>query len=360
MNELTNTNHHRGIADVTRDIRIKTGQFLLDAIEIGRLLFEAKAMVEPGGWSRYIEEELPFSHSWANNYMRLYKELGGEQISLFDDSQAFANLRPTQALELLALPAGERQEFVETHDVENMSTRELRQAIKDLEEAKADLQETEADLDAEVKRRVAKENDLADAERKIEDLQARVEAAERASKAAEESKRKIVKQMEENLDKLELAQAAEAKAKAALKKAQENPDIPESVMEQLRREAEASAAEAAAEEIRKKLATAEAALQEANRAKMDAEAREKDAKDKLSAAQTSAKIQNPNLMAINVLGKQTILTAWNTVQGHRLKAIEADPANAEPIDSFLVKVLCTLIRSVDGLWEKLQNAMADE
>ena len=47
MNELS---YQRRIEDVTRDIRVKTGQFLMDAIEIGRLLMEAKAMVEPGKW----------------------------------------------------------------------------------------------------------------------------------------------------------------------------------------------------------------------------------------------------------------------------------------------------------------------
>ena len=33
--------YQRQIADVTLDIRRKTGEFLLTAIEIGRLLFEA-------------------------------------------------------------------------------------------------------------------------------------------------------------------------------------------------------------------------------------------------------------------------------------------------------------------------------
>ena len=130
MNEITVTEYRREIADVTRDIRIKTGQFLMEAIEIGRLLFEAKAMVEPGGWSKYIEEELPFSHSWANNYMKLYKELGSEQLTLFGNSQALMNLRPTHALELLSLPAESRDEFMENHDVENMSTRQLHQAVQ--------------------------------------------------------------------------------------------------------------------------------------------------------------------------------------------------------------------------------------
>lgn len=370
MNELIVPNYQRGIADVTRDIRAKTGEFLRAAIEIGRLLFEAKAMVEAGGWSRYIEEELPFSHSWANNYMKLYTEFGSDQTSLFGDSQAYMNLRPTQALELLRLPAAERDAFMEANDVESMSARQLKAAIDELKETKADLQAAESDLeearaeveslkDAAVEKTVRFEEARRDDEIKMKNLQAKADAAEQARKAAEESKQKIVKQYEENLDKLELAQAAEAKAKAALKKAQENPDIPESMMEQLRAEAEAKAAEEATGEIRKKLAIAENALLESERARLEADAKAKDARDKLAAAQNATKIQNPNLMAINVLGKQTIITAWNTIQGHRMKAVEADPANAVPIDSFLVKVLCSQIKSVDGLWEKLQEAMAD-
>lgn len=355
MSDMIVPNYQRQISDVTRDIRAKTGEFLRAAIEIGRLLFEAKAMVEPGGWSKYIEEELPFSHSWANNYMKLYTEFGSDQTSLFGDSQAFMNLRPSQALEIIRLPEGEREEFMETHDVENMSSRQLKAAIDELKEAKADLQAAQAELEETE----AENNKLADevtdlerenhltieklnaANKRITELKNSVDAAEQARKAAEESKQKIVKQYEENLDKLELAQAAEAKAKAALKKAQENPDIPESMMEQLRREAEAKAAEEATAEIRKKLAQAETALQEAERSRTDAEARAKDAQEKLAAAKNSAKIANPDLMSINVLGKQ-ILSIWNTIQGHKKKAVADDPANAAAIDAFLKKVLDTM------------------
>ena len=47
------------------------------------------------------------------------------------DIDAFAELSYTQAVALLALPTvDERKEFVETHDMENMSTRELQEAIK--------------------------------------------------------------------------------------------------------------------------------------------------------------------------------------------------------------------------------------
>ena len=355
MSDMIVPNYQRQISDVTRDIRAKTGEFLRAAIEIGRLLFEAKALVEPGGWSKYIEEELPFSHSWANNYMKLYTEFGSDQTSLFGDSQAYMNLRPSQALEIIRLPEGEREEFMETHDVENMSSRQLKAAIDELKETKADLQAAEAELeearteveslkDASVKKTIRFKEARRDDEIKMKNLQAKVDAAEQARKDAEEAKQKIVAQMEANLDKLEKAQAAEAKAKAALKKAQENPDIPEFMMEQLRREAEATAAEAATAEIRKKLAAAESALQEAERSRTDAEAKAKDAQEKLAAAKNSAKIANPDLMSINVLGKQ-ILSIWNTIQGHKKKAVADDPANAAAIDAFLKKVLDTMAGS---------------
>lgn len=349
MNELMVPNYQRGIADVTRDIRAKTGEFLRAAIEIGRLLFEAKAMVEPGGWSKYIEEELPFSHSWANNYMKLYTEFGSDQTSLFGDSQAYMNLRPSQALEIIRLPEGEREEFMESHDVESMSSRQLKAAIDELKEARADQQAAEAELGEakdeieRLKNAVESQSDLIDELRqeeeiKMRELQDRADAAEQARKEAELEKRKAITSMEQTMDKLDRAKEAEAKAKAALKKAQENPDIPESVMEQLRTEAEAKAAEEATEEIRKKLALAESALQESERARLEADAKAKNARDKLATAQNATKIQNPDLMSINVLGKQ-MLSIWNTIQGHKKKAVAADPETVAPIDAFLKKIL---------------------
>lgn len=338
MNELTATNYQRGIADVTRDIRAKTGEFLRAAIEIGRLLFEAKAMVEPGGWSKYIEEELPFSHSWANNYMKLYTEFGSDQTSLFGDSQAYMSLRPSQALEIIRLPEGEREEFMQTHDVESMSSRQLKAAIDELKETKADLQAAEADLEEARAQIESFEGDQERDHELIRELNRKVEDAEAARKAAEVAKETAVIQMEKTRGKLEKAEAEEAKAKAALQKAKENPDIPESVMEQLRREAEAKAAEEATEEIRKKLAIAENALQDAKREKMEAEGREQEAKKKLAEAQLSGKMQNPDIMSINVLGKQMI-SIWNTIQGHKKRAVAVSEENAAPIDAFLGKVL---------------------
>lgn len=346
--EITVPEFRRQISDVTRDIRIKTGQFLLDAIEIGRLLFEAKSMVEPGSWSKYIEEELPFSHSWANNYMRLYKELGGEQISLFDNSQALANLRPTQALELLALPAEEREEFVETHDVESMSTRQLRQAVQaELEEERRRHADTQRELEsAQAKAR--------DAEQNVLDMQQRLAAAKSSEgawqkeldklNAALDSANAVADDVRKQLDD---AKAREKAVRADLKKAKENPDIPESLMEQMRKEAEADAARKATADLQKKLDAAEKAAGDAAKDKEAAEAAARDAQAKLVAAQKATKIANPDVMSINILGQQ-MLTIWNTIKGHRMKAVAADPGNAEPIHKFLTAVITKMVDDMEA------------
>lgn len=315
MSDMIILEHRRQIADVTRDIRIKTGQFLLDAIEIGRLLFEAKAMVEPGSWMQYVEEELPFSHSWANNYMRLYKEYGAEQLSIFGNSQSTVNLSPTQALELLALPAQEREEFLETHDVENMSTRELKQAIRERDEAvrAKDEAESRAEDQKENARRAGREADQ---------LRADLEKAREEQSAASQKVEKLQAQLSK-------AKENEKKAKEALEKLKANPEIPESVMEQMRQEVAADAAKQATADLQKALDAAKAAEAEATQ-------KQKEAEDKLEAAQKAAKLANPD-MAVLQDALNRYLEEFKKVR-NLLSKIEADtPEAGEKIKSAVIE-----------------------
>lgn len=317
MSEMIVANYQRGIAEVTRDIRIKTGQFLMDAIEIGRLLFEAKSMVEPGGWMQYVAEELPFSHSWANNYMRLYKELGGEQISLFGNSQALANLSPTQALELLALPAEERDEFVQTHDVENMSTRELHQAIRDRDanlqaanEQAARAEKAEAEVD-KLNAAVLQQADM------LETKDAEAEALRKATDDAKVAQAEAVAKLEKLQAQLKKAKDNEKAAKEALTKARENPEIPEAMMEQMRQEVAADAAKKAVEDLQKQLDTATKAKQTAEKAAADAE-------QKLVAAQKQLQLSSPEAAVFKTLFAQ-VQEDFNRLQGALLKVQQSDP-----------------------------------
>ena len=324
MSEMMVIEPKRQIADVTRDIRIKTGQFLLDAIEIGRLLLEAKSMVEPGGWMQYVEDELPFSHSWANNYMRLYKEYGSEQLSIFGNSQATAKMSPTQALELLALPAQEREEFMETHDVENMSTRELKQAIRERDEALQSQKETEEELLA-AEARADNHADRADkAEEEVDRL--RFELSE-AGDAAASAAKKV-----ERLTK-SLAKAKEDKkaAEEALAKAKENPEIPETVMEQMRKQVASDAAKEATESLQKQLNSAMAAEINATKAKQEAE-------QKLEAAQKALKLSNPEIAKLQLLTEQWVSSS-NGLRDQLLKAKQADPEVADKVQKAILAAI---------------------
>ena len=324
MDEMIVTAPRRQLADVTREIRIKTGQFLLDAIEIGRLLFEAKAMVEPGGWMQYVEEEVPFSQSWANNYMRLYKEYGAEQLSIFGNSQATARLSPTQALELLALPAQEREEFMETHDVESMSTRELKQAIRERDEALQSQKETEEELLA-AEARADNHADRADkAEEEVERLRSELSAAESAGATAS----KEVERLTKSLTK---AKEARKTAEEALAKAKENPEIPEAMMEQMRQQVAADAAKEATESLQKQLNSAMAAEINATKAKQEAE-------QKLEAAQKALKLSNPEIAKLQLLTEQWVSSS-NGLRDQLLKAKQADPEAAGKVQKAILAAI---------------------
>ena len=133
----------RTVETVTLEIRTlqrQAQQIMLGyAVEIGRRLEEVKAILPHGQWGDYLKNEVDYSQSTANNFMRIYREYGAAQQSLFGGeakSQAFANLTYTKALRLLAIPEEEeREQFMTEHDVGSMSNRELDKALKEREEA---------------------------------------------------------------------------------------------------------------------------------------------------------------------------------------------------------------------------------
>ncbi|MHB8983754.1 MAG: DUF3102 domain-containing protein, partial [Carboxydocellales bacterium] len=123
------------IAFEINSIKEQTRKLVLyNSIEIGRRLVEVKDMLEHGEWGNWLDKSVDYSQRTANNLMKIFDEFGADQIALFGDnanSQTFANLSYSQAIALLGVPKEEREEFVKENDVENMSTRDLQQAIKE-------------------------------------------------------------------------------------------------------------------------------------------------------------------------------------------------------------------------------------
>ena len=147
------------------------------AIETGRRLEEAKAMVGHGQWGGWLKK-MGYSQSTANNLMRVFREYGASQQSLFGgepNSQALGNLSLTKAIQLLALPDQEaREEFVAEHDVENMSTRDLEKALKERDEARLQAEASAAEARTAEEARAKMEVDMKTVKASLKDQKASV------------------------------------------------------------------------------------------------------------------------------------------------------------------------------------------
>lgn len=241
----------RDLKTVTTEIRTlhrQAQQMVLSyAIEIGRRLVEAKALVEHGDWGRYIKEELGYSQSTANNFMRLFEEYGAKQQSIFGaeaNSQTFGNLTYSQALALLALPAEEREEFVDGHPVEEMSTRELARYIQERNEAikeKNAAQEAQQEAEDQIVKLTEELDALKVQHIDVPVAQADPETVQKEVAAAVAAEREKAKgeadKLSAKLDKAKAERAElEAKLRAAENKATAAADKDNAEVEELRRQ----------------------------------------------------------------------------------------------------------------------------
>lgn len=200
-------------------IKRQTQKIMMEAaVEIGRRLVEAKGAVGHGGWGAWLEHNVDYSERTAQNLIRIFQEYGEGQQRLFGESnpQAFADLTYTQAVALLGIKnPDERAEFVESHDVANMTSRELADAIKERDEARAALSEAKEQLES-AKADVYLEQQL------NQDLQKNVDALEAALKEAQESEGG--EPDEETKKRIETIEREKAAIEAKLKKVKKERD----------------------------------------------------------------------------------------------------------------------------------------
>jgi chromosome segregation ATPase len=337
----------RDIDTITTEIKTIEMQMAKMAIhgciEIGRRLVEAKEAVGHGGWGKYLEDKVRYSQQWATNLMNLYREYGNQQESLFEsfaNSKSFGNIDVTKHILLLSVPAEERAEFAETHDAEHSSVRELKEAIRDRDvnlqaanEQAARAEKAEAEVEKLTAAVVQQADMLQEADYQREQLQGQLkEAKERETEAAGK------------VDKLK-AQLAKAKdgekaAKAELEKAKANPEIPESLMEQMRSEVAADAAAKATADLQKQLDAAVAQAQEAEKRRLDAEA-------KVEAAEKRAQLANPDMVLVSTY-LQGVQEQFNKMLGALKKIAISDPAaGAKLKENVKVKLIASLEKALE-------------
>ena len=123
------------IAAEINTIKQQTNKILLaSAVEVGKRLKEAKALLPHGEWGKWLEESVSYSQRSANYMIQLFEEYGpkllaSQDMNVSSNSQPVANLTYTQALVLLGLPEEERDEFIAENDAGSMSKQQLQQAV---------------------------------------------------------------------------------------------------------------------------------------------------------------------------------------------------------------------------------------
>lgn len=254
----------RTLAPEERTIETITGE-ILEAqrrggeaiLTIGRCLIEAKEKLPHGEWLPWLGEQIHYSEKTAQNFMRLARE--------FTNPQALADLGATKALALLALPAEEREQFVEEHNVVDMTSRQLQQAIKERDEARAAAEHAQADAAAAEQARAKMADDMRllnarlegsreDHEQAMRELDQAMQDAERLEKELAELKNRPVDVAVETVvdreaidkaraeavagmqDKLDRAKAAKEKAEEKRKAAEEALAAVQEQLERLRKE----------------------------------------------------------------------------------------------------------------------------
>lgn len=327
------------LAAEIRTIKSQTGRMVLNAsIEVGRRLTEAKAKLPHGSWGEYLKSEVDYSPSQAQNLMRVFREYGSDQQSLFGGeakSQTFGRLTFSQALSLLVIPdEDEREKFVLENDVEHMSVRELNEALKARDEAeeKAVAAEDEARrLRQETERLRGELTDQTKVyEAKLTSAGVEADQARAAAKEAQEA-------LDKQRDKAQRLQDALSEANTSAQAAEEEHARLAQELEELR--SRPTEADTAAVEAARQAAIAEMTekVDKAKDAKKKAEEKRKAAEESLEVAQkelAELKAKGPEVRELTQEEKDALtaeaVNRAKAEEAERLQGLEKKLAAADP------------------------------
>lgn len=168
------------ITDEILDAKRTGGEAILT---IGRCLIEAKDMLPHGEWLPWLNEQVELSERTAQKFMKLARE--------WSNPNTLADLGASKALMLLALPEGEREQFVEDHNVIDMSARQLEQAIRERDEARRTAAQAQADASAAEQARAKMAEDMRATQNLLESARADADSAGSRARALEEKLRML-------------------------------------------------------------------------------------------------------------------------------------------------------------------------
>ena len=122
MGEIANLNQ------IVSEIKFFENQAVVSYWEIGKRLSQAKSQVGHGNWENWVGNNLGYSTRTAGRLIQVYND--------YPNPTALSDLNMTQALALTTIKDEEdRQNFIDSHEVEDMTTRQLQAEIKEYKES---------------------------------------------------------------------------------------------------------------------------------------------------------------------------------------------------------------------------------
>ena len=112
------------IRDLTKEVLRRKNDIALNMLQIGDMMIRAKEILNHGDFGVWLNEYVSFSDRTARNFMRASRAFPEQK------RKSLSDLSSTQVLLLAELPEESREDFVEKSNIQNMSTRELREAVK--------------------------------------------------------------------------------------------------------------------------------------------------------------------------------------------------------------------------------------
>ena len=137
------------LSQIEAEITVLKHQTAQNIIEIGKRLIKAKEIVPYGEWGRWLECKVDFSQSMANKFMKVATE--------FSDSESIPKVGLSKLIMLTTVEKEERETFIKNNPVEDMTTRELRQAMKEKKELENKIKELESKPPKVIEKEIVKE-----------------------------------------------------------------------------------------------------------------------------------------------------------------------------------------------------------
>lgn len=224
--------------------------------QIGKRLCEAKELVPAGEWLTYLQEQLDYKPTTAENLMRIYKEYGDEQVDLLSGkspAELFGSLNQSQMVAMFSLSMEDRKELLEDHpDLPEMSARDVQKLVKEKQEAEAERDRERKQREKAEKLTTDQANRADKAEAKTQKLKAELEQAKSQTSMIAgdmEEKNKKIAELEEQLqclqnqpieatytefseeEKEKIRQEARAEAAAEIEKANKKANVSHAVQQ---------------------------------------------------------------------------------------------------------------------------------